>query len=248
MPWTVHLSGWWSPLLFDSLHVYRWTHSQVLVYINLLLPAPKWQEFEALLLRNLGWKLSGHFMIALHQIHSRCVVIIIERKWLLRTGTGNIEFMQNPYNDYNMLTSIYIISHTEWHITNYITSSIQHPSVGMENPCYYTHTFQLTVDRQGTILVLSTLEMQSVKQPEYANLTNPQKQTISPKGPPCQSENLNESPNQASQDLFPSCKGRLIHMTIAQARVCIINCNDVDIKHVAMMQTNAWKLCKSNTY
>ena len=84
----------------------------------------------------------------------------------------------------------------------------------MENPSYYTHTAQPTVDRQGTIpvySVLSRIERQSVKQPEYADVNKPKKQMVSPKGPPCQTENINESLNQWCQELYLSEEGSHIY-------------------------------------
>ena len=84
----------------------------------------------------------------------------------------------------------------------------------MENPNYYTHTFQPKAERQVTIpvySVLSTIERQSVEQPEYANINNPKRQMVSPKGAPCQTENLIASPNQESQDLSLSKEGSHVY-------------------------------------
>ena len=92
---------------------------------------------------------------------------------------------------------------------NFLCNSTQQPSSGMENPSNYNHTFQPTVDSQGTIHVyhvLSTIERHSVELTEYANINKPKKQMVSPKGPPCQTKNFNASPNQESQKLFPSGK------------------------------------------
>ena len=77
---------------------------------------------------------------------------------------------------------------------------------------HYKHTFQPNADRQGTIHVcfaLSTNERHSMEQPEYANINKPKKQMVSPKVPSCQ--NLNASPNQESQELYPSEEGSHIY-------------------------------------
>ena len=89
--------------------------------------------------------------------------------------------------------------------------------------------------------------MQSVKQPEYADINTTKKQMVSPKRPPCQKENLDATPNQESQELSPSKQGS-DNENARQAGICITIYIDVEIKHVAMMQAIAWKSCMSNAY
>ena len=72
----------------------------------------------------------------------------------------------------------------------------------VENRNYYRLTLLQNVHAQDAIPVYSVLkgsERKLVEQPEYANINKPKKQMVSPKGPPCQTENLIASPKQESQ-------------------------------------------------
>ena len=72
-----------------------------------------------------------------------------------------------------------------------------------ENPLYYLQTYPLDVDMQDAIPLYSVLgrsKRYSVEQTEYAAINKPIEQRVSSTRPLHQTENLNASPNQVSQE------------------------------------------------